>query len=88
MALLLTFIFSVLSTGYNPIIKKNIAKKSNNKILLSLVFGGEYLIKLIIMFIMMAMNVYVLLVLALGITAGYIIFDHWGNAISRKIRIY
>lgn len=88
MGLVLTFIFSVVSTAYNPLIKKQALKVYENRIAIGLIFAFEYLVKLFVMFLMMTMNAYVLLAIALGVTTGFMIFEVYGKQIESKIQLF
>lgn len=46
-------------------------KNEKRRFMQTLAFAGQYLIKLIVMFLLMTMNVYVALVIALGVSLGY-----------------
>jgi hypothetical protein len=48
-------------------------------------FFFEYLLKLYVMLLMMTMNVYVCLAIALGVASGYSFFGAWGDKIRRRI---
>ena len=79
---ILTFLFAFISTGYGHY-KDKFAKKGSPQIDKAGAFCLNYLLKLIIMFLVMSMNFYVCLAVVLGMTFGQLTFD----VLSQRKRI-
>ena len=74
----LTFITCFLTAAYGPIFRKHIKSTSETKVGLTMGYFFEYLLKLFVMLLMMSMNGYVCIAIALGVALGYTAFGIWG----------
>ena len=81
----MTFVTRFLSTAYGPIFRKQIKNVSETKMGLTMGYLLEYLLKLYVMLLMMSMNAYVCLAIAVGTALGYTFFGVYGESIRRRI---
>ena len=72
LGMFISFLFSALSVGF-PFYKDKILNK--DKIQRTIAFGINYLLKILIMFIVMSMNAWVCIAVIVGMTTGQIFFQ-------------
>lgn len=80
-----TFVTCFLATAYGPIFRKQIKNVSETKMGLTMGYLLEYLLKLYVMLLMMSMNAYVCLAIAVGTALGYSFFGVYGERIRKRI---
>ena len=71
--MIFSFLFTALSVGFT-FYKAKILNK--NKLQRTIAFGINYLLKIIVMFIIMSMNGWVCIAVVLGLTSGQIFFEN------------
>ena len=74
-----------IATAYGPVIRKHIIARNNSRLELAIGYLFEYLLKLLVMILMMSMNGWVLLAIALGTALGSSIFSMYGLSIRRRL---
>ena len=70
----MTFLFSFISVGFSHF-KDKFAKNNSPQVDKAGTFCVGYILKLITMFLIMSMNFFVCLAVALGMTGGELFFD-------------
>ena len=85
LGVVLSFITTLITTAYGPIIRKQINVKATSKIHLMIGYFFEYLMKLYVMLLMMTMNGQVIIAIALAMALGVTFFGYYGENIRVKI---
>lgn len=75
LAVLISFVTTLITTAYGPILGKYIREKTKNRVILGINYLISYLLKLYAMLLMMTMNAVVCLAIASAMALGSTFFS-------------